>query len=104
MTLGSAIGVYVAGDSGFDDPETGSFPATLAGSILGSAVGFGLITASGLITDEFGKRLFWHSLCATIGATIGFNMTRRYKPSPALDSQMTPAAPQIYFNLVRVRF
>ncbi|MBI1924985.1 hypothetical protein HYR99_12150 [Candidatus Poribacteria bacterium] len=88
--LGSSIGVYVVGNSG---NETGSFWATLAGSILGLPL-------------------------APISATIGFNLTRRYKSPPASgtalinfsEGQMSLAVPTLsfrpdpYVDLMKVRF
>ncbi len=56
--LGSAVGVFGVGDN---EKETGSFAATLAGSY---------ITALAFV------------LPAPIGATFGFNATRKYRPTP----------------------
>jgi hypothetical protein len=70
--LGNALGVYLIGNS---RGETGSFKATLAGSMIGLVVGF----ASLYVYDE------WKPIPAAIllfgppvGAMIGFNGTRRY--------------------------
>ena len=102
-TLGSAGGVYTAGN------RAGSFPATVVGSLLGSAVGFRIAASSAGNLNQFLEdfpfgdipRLFWGSWFAPIGATIAFNLTRKHKSHGASAS---PAAPPIYFNLVRVRF
>jgi hypothetical protein len=56
--IGNTIGVYSAGHIG---NQTGSFTATLVGSAIGVWA-------------------FW--IGAPIGATIAFNMTRRYETSP----------------------
>jgi hypothetical protein len=56
--IGSSVGVYLVGNV---EDETGLFLATLAGSILGTPF---LLVGS------------------PISATIGFNMTRRYKSPP----------------------
>lgn len=61
--IGSAIGVYLVGNIG---DETGSFGATLRGSIIGGALGL-LAFGVGVLPG------------APIGATIGFNSSRRYK-------------------------
>ncbi len=95
--LGSSIGVYLVGNIG---NETGDFLATLGGGILGGLAGIFIFTA--IIKDLDNGAVVL--VGPPIGATIGFNLTRRYKSPPASDSQMSPAAPPIYFNLVRVRF
>ena len=98
QTLSSSIGVYLVGDT---DDETGSFWATWGGSILGIVSGIGLY---GLLEDRLAGARVPNLILGsvpTIGAIIGFNLTRRYKSSATSTS---PAAPPIYFNLVRVRF
>lgn len=104
-TLGCSIGVYLVGNIG---NETGDFLATLGGGILGGLAGIFAITAIIKDLENGAVRLVVRVAVALvgppIGATIGFNLTRRYKSPPASDSQMSPAAPPIYFNLVRVRF
>ncbi|MDD2891328.1 MAG: hypothetical protein PHE49_11935 [bacterium] len=78
--IGSAIGVYWAGSSG---DETGSFIATMAGSILGTLL---------------------FVLPAPIGATLAFNATRRYKnPGGSSlinmeDGKINLALPEIYLK------
>jgi len=96
-TLGCPIGVYLVGNIG---NETGDFLATLGGGILGGLASLFIFTA--IIKDLDNGAVVL--VGPPIGATIGFNLTRRYKSPPASDSQMSPAAPPIYFNLVRVRF
>ena len=98
VTFGSSIGVYLVGDT---DDETGSFWATWGGSILGIVSGIGLY---GLLEDRLADARVPNLILGsvpTIGAIIGFNLTRRYKSSATSTS---PAAPPIYFNLVRGRF
>ena len=115
--IGSTLSVYLVGNIG---NETGSFLATLGGSVLGAGVG----VATSLVIGEPGALLLvW---CPSIGATAVFNVTRRYD-SPAesetalinvRDSQMSLAVPRVYFrgdrfgrgglsqniDLLRVRF
>jgi len=69
--IGSSIGVYLVGNS---DDETGSFLATLLGGTLFLPI-------------------------APIGATIGFNMTRRYKERFTESSE-----PRIKLPLLRGSF
>ena len=93
--LGTAIGVYIVGSWG---NETGSFLATLGGSIIGGVVWIAIgREVSAVMTIP----------ASTIGAIIGFNLTRRYKSPPdsktALinfrDGQMSLAVPAIYPRL-----
>jgi len=92
--IGSAIGVYLVGSIG---NETGSFAATLGGSLLGEVAGI-------MILEWYSEYVrSWYTLvpiflAAPIGATIGFNRTRKYTSPSA-----TKAAP-IRFDLVKVRF
>jgi hypothetical protein len=131
--LGSAIGVYIAGNTG---NEIGSFPSTLLGSILGQLGGLGGVAIAIALAGEgegegegelavgLGGVLFF--VGSPIGATIGFNLTRRYKSPPSSetalinfrDGQMRLEVPQISFypdryargtftqrvDLVKVRF
>ena len=69
--LGSTIGVYVVGNIG---NGTGSFLATLGGSILGGLVGW-----SALVLGQPLVGLSALVLGQPIGATLGFNLTRKYK-------------------------
>lgn len=71
--LGSPIGVYLAGSS---DNQKGSFWATLGGSVLG----FGLFFVGALVI-QLGVPIFGVGLLAIppICASIGFDLTRRYK-------------------------
>lgn len=121
--LGNAMGVYLVGNLG---NETGSFSATLKGSILGTLVG-ALVGGAGCLfatadsevdpifitiytTSELmpialvGGGLVGAPIGASIGATLKFNKTRRYKSPPASEGRISPAAPIIYFDLVKVRF
>ena len=89
-SIGSATGVYLIGNIG---DETGSFVVTLCSSLIGGALGF-LAGGAPVL------------LCAPIGATIGFNTTRRYKtPCPSemgfiniKDGKMSLSAPSIHFS------
>jgi hypothetical protein len=56
--VGSSVGVYLAGNT---ENQTGSYPAALGGSVLGVFVPF---------------------LSSPFGATVAFNLTRRYKTPP----------------------
>ncbi len=114
--LGSAIGVYWVGSAG---NETGSFLATLGGSILGFAVGF---AHTYYYHDENAILVFVNP---PIFATVAFNLTRKYESSSnssaALinfkDGNMNLAFPIVYckpdsyngkliysMDLVRVKF
>ena len=95
LTLGSTIGVYVVGNMG---NETGDFPATWNGSVVGAILGGGGAT---LISDSRKSMAIGVLIGSSIGATIAFNLTREREPSATSES---PAAPPIYLNLVRVRF
>ncbi len=103
----AATGVYLVGGIG---NETGSFLATLAGAYLGGFVG--LVVAESLPSVHV--RLLWLdfgalpvsvlALGAPIGATIGFNLTRKYESSGNSDNSMGSVAAPIYLSLLRVRF
>ena len=80
--LGCAIGVYFVGSRG---SQTGSFLATLGGVFLGlpvMALLFFYIKAAEDMMLGIEKIVLWPLvfLAAPIMATIGFNLTRRYKP------------------------
>ncbi len=100
--IGSALGVYIVGDTG---DETGSFVATLCGSLLGASLSYAAI----LLRILPGKPLLdYMSFFAVppILACIGFNMTRRYKSPPSSgtallnirEGQMTLGIPTVYFQ------
>lgn len=73
ITIGSAFGVYQAGSN---DIETGSFFATLGGSIIGTVVAlYPLFQQSNI--DQINPFLLLTS--PTIGAIIGFNCTNKYR-------------------------
>lgn len=92
--IGSVIGVYAIGNTG---NETGSFAATLGGGVLGVGVGYWTIAMG-----HGYAALLW----PPIGATIGFNVTRRYRNPPPLetglinyrDSRLSLAVPSIYYT------
>lgn len=98
--IGSALGVYIVGDTG---DETGSFVATLCGSLLGASLSYAAILLRILPSP-----LSYVSFFAVppICACIGFNMTRRYKSSPSFGTallnfrggQMTLGIPRVYFQ------
>lgn len=108
FALGSSTGVYVVGIIG---DETGSFLATLAGAAVGAVLPNGCclglyIRGKSVEADEpagaaLGMGFAASLIFAPIAAMIGFNRTRRYESSSALDSH---AAPSIYFDLLKVRF
>jgi hypothetical protein len=78
------LGVYLVGST---NGETGSFGATLGGSVLGTLAGIGLAAAS---QDE-GVALVALAIGPVAGSIIGFNLTRKYdRPRPR--SQWTPVA------------
>ena len=92
-TIGTATMVYLVGNIG---NQTGSFWATLIGSILG--VGVEVIASENII-------LLMASIAVPpIFTTIGFNLTRRYKSPPASETalinfsegQMRLAIPTMY--------
>jgi hypothetical protein len=80
--LGCAIGVYFVGRIG---SQTGSFLATLGGSLIALFV-MGLLYFYIKVAEDMmlgiEKVVLWPLvfLAAPIMATIGFNLTRRYKP------------------------
>jgi len=118
-TLGSAVAVYAVGDT---DRETGSFLATWGGSIVGGLGAAGLIVGMELLYRTPARRVLSYaagcvlaylpivptflviSVAPSIGATVGFNMTRRYKLSDNLKEQTVQAAPVFRFNLASMRF
>ena len=97
-SLGSSCGVYLVGNIG---NETGSFLRTLGVSAGVAAIGVLSIFGGA----EPGFLLL--ALGPPIGATIGFNRTRRYDSPPAesetalinvRDGQMSFAIPRVYFR------
>ena len=98
--IGSALGVYLIGDNA---DETGSFVATLCGSLLGTS-----LTCAAILLRILPSPLSYMFFFAVppICACIGFNMTRRYKSPPASGSallnfregQMTLGIPTVYFQ------
>lgn len=78
------LGVYLAGNT---NGETGSFGATLGGSVLGTLAGIGLAAAS---QDE-GVALAALAIGPVAGSMIGFNLTRRYD-QPKRRTQWVPVA------------
>jgi len=92
--LASAIGVYLVGNIG---DESGSFFATLAGSFLGGLVG--MITWAWSLEHEDWQTVIPGFFAAPLGATIGFNLTRKYNKLPSANK----SAP-IRIDLLKVRF
>ncbi len=86
LPVGSSLGVYLVGNLG---NETGSLRSTIKGSVLGWAGANALAGAILLINEEqpnvarasIAKFILFAG--PSIGATIGFNMTSRYKTPPA---------------------
>ncbi|MHC4494253.1 MAG: hypothetical protein ACYSYM_00355 [Planctomycetota bacterium] len=81
----SAVGVYLVGTRG---NETGSFLATLGGGFLGLFVMilvYFYVFAAGNMLLGIEKIVLWPLvfLASPIVATLGFNLTRRYKEPPA---------------------
>ncbi|MHC4106262.1 MAG: hypothetical protein ACYSR9_15065 [Planctomycetota bacterium] len=79
--IGSTVGVYLVGTRG---NQTGSFPATLGFGFLGGLVMTLLaiyIWLGGIMMTGIEKIFIWKLilLIGPIAATIGFNLTRRYK-------------------------
>jgi hypothetical protein len=105
VALGSTVGVHYIGNRG---NETGSFKVTLAGSVSGlGVVGIPML----IIGVEFEKQKpippqygIIVGAAPAVGATIGFNLTRRYELSAISNSQTNQAAPAFRLDLLRVRF
>ena len=75
----------------------------LTGGVVGIAGGFIIHAARGDIDHDDIAELFIFATPA-IGATIGFNLTRKYESSANSDNQMNTAAGSIRLDLLRVRF
>ncbi len=83
--VGSAVGVYLVGNRG---NETGPFLATSGLGFLGALVMALLVFflfAAGDVMSVLEKTVLWAIvlLTAPIMATLGFNLTRRYKEPPS---------------------
>jgi hypothetical protein len=74
MAVGSATGVTLVGTRG---DQTGSFWGAFSGGTIGALAAL----AASLSTDSGGMELFLAATLPTVGATIGFNLTRGYEPS-----------------------
>jgi len=102
--LGSTTTVYLIGNIG---DQTGSLGATMLGTVMGGVVGiaggFLIHAVRGDIDHDDLAELFILAVPA-VGATIGFNLTRRYESSAISNSQMTRAAPTFRLDLLKVRF
>ena len=87
--LGSAVGVYLVGNIG---KQTGSFLLALGRGFLGTIVMYVMLTLtfilSGVLIVGVERIVLW-TLCVLvllippIMATLGFNLTRRYKEPPS---------------------
>ena len=79
--LGGAVGVYLVGTRG---KQKGSFLLTLPGGFVGLLVMVIMAFAGGDSSVGTGEKIVIWGLFSLIGpifATIGFNLTRRYKES-----------------------
>ena len=80
----SAIGVWLVGNIGI---ERGGFWSTVSGSLLGGPVvvyiAVSITLICGLELSVIGYTGILGFLTASVGATIGFNLTRRYKSPTA---------------------
>ena len=113
--LGNSLGIYLAG---IDSEVTGSYWMTMTGSLVGS-----LGAAGVLWWLEVRPESWWAPvILPTAGGIIGFNLTRRYRDSPAEHTEKTsmryrqpgpggyPGLPQYqrgethYLNIVDIRF
>lgn len=105
-SLTSASLVYLVGNIGSD---TGSFLPTLIGSSVGFVAGAILFISPDWLSWN-GLRL--NSLCrllsipvaSTIGAIIGFNLTKDNDKSTDSNSQIKGSAPQFKIELLKMRF
>ena len=77
----STVGVYLVGIIG---NQIGSFWATLGCTVLGASAAFIIAFAADIGHWAVGNGALFAILCAapTLGAVVGFNLTRRYKSPP----------------------
>ena len=136
LVIGSGTSILAVYGIGSVGDETGSFLVTLACGVAGSIIGFRILAS---VTDiepfaddldeansQMGPKIRACAIGATIGAIIGFNLTRRYNSTPASEAalinvrngRMNFAVPSVYFrgdsfgrgglsqnvDLLRVRF
>ena len=106
---GYGLGRIIAGEPEYGD-DIGVYLVYLGmasvGYFLGVPAGVYLVGNNGNETGSFGAAFFGNLLFGPIGATIGFNMTRRYKLPPVYenalinfsDGQMSLAVPTISFD------
>ena len=83
--LGSAVGVYLVGSRG---KQTGSFLLTLTCGFSGGLIMQAMLPLANYLSDVLIVILFWLLwplvlLIPPILATLGFNLTRRYKQPPS---------------------
>ncbi|MFC1718995.1 hypothetical protein ACFL6S_35415 [Candidatus Poribacteria bacterium] len=113
--LGTTIGVCVAGDreseldrfdqEGSFSASPGTLLATLAGSTLGFGLPFGIAKLSGLELGSASQEIIVPTyisaiICASIGATIAFNLTS----SADSDDQPNSALAPMRLNLLNIQF
>ena len=86
----SSVGVYLCGNIG---NQTGSIAATLAGAFLGGGVGISCIFVWSVLGKSFVTSYLPIAILgflpSPVGATVAFNLTRRYKPSKKLDGEQS---------------
>lgn len=75
-SLGFAAGVYFGGSLG---DQTGSFAATMLGATLG-----GSLAILGVASSDETAGILVLLVAAPVGALVGFNATRRWKPGKGL--------------------
>jgi hypothetical protein len=101
MALGSATGVTLVGTSG---DQTGSFWGAFGGSMIGALTAL----AASLSAESGGMELFLATALPTLGATVGFNLTRAYEPGarrwsgPALVITPDPLRPGATVTSIRL--
>mgnify|MGYP006289347149 CR=1 FL=1 len=95
--IGNTIGVYLIGNIG---DETGDFWNTLFGSIIGSV--------GGVFLRMSGSTFLPYMILAPLGATIGFNLSRRYDQSIKSnaflnyeENKLTINFPKYYYRYTR---
>ncbi len=83
-TIGTAHGVYMVGSS---ENVTGSYAATLGGSFLGLLLAYPVSMINiGDTPISMNIAYFIAFIGPPVGATIGFNLTRRYRTPPTSET------------------
>ncbi|MBD3180066.1 MAG: hypothetical protein GF417_10990 [Candidatus Latescibacteria bacterium] len=106
-TVGSSFGVYQVGTSA---DRTGSFTATLTGSVVGGLLSAWIFGSN----NEVAETLEWGSLILPpLGGCIGFNLTRRHKTrqggiynaaGPSMNGRGHLGKTACHINLIDLRF